>query len=62
MGDRLWLLCPGNKGTSDAFREGYERIWGKNGVEHRGDKPLCFWRRDKLEHFSKSDCYEQEGR
>lgn len=56
MGDKLWLLAPGNKGTSDAFRSGWERIWGrrKGDVAHSGDKPLNFGLRADsrvLEHF-----------
>ena len=63
MGNRLWLLAPGNKGTSNAFRSGWERIWGKRkgDVAHRGDKPLSFGLRAdsrKLEHFSKNTSRE----
>jgi hypothetical protein len=59
MGERLWLLAPGNKGTSDAYRTGFERIWGKRkgDVRHVGDKPLRMGLRvdsRQLEHFSKS--------
>ena len=63
MADKLWLLAPGNKGTSDAYRTGYERIWGKRkgDVAHDGDKPLKFGLRADsrvLEHFSSSPDHE----
>lgn len=29
-------MCPGHKGVSDAYRTGWERIWGKRGVGHTG--------------------------
>lgn len=58
MGNRLWLLAPGNKGTSDAYRTGYERIWGKRkgDVVHEGDRPLKSASGDsrRLEHFLKN--------
>jgi hypothetical protein len=63
MGDKLWLLCPGNKGTSDAFRSGWERIWKrrKGDVAHEGNEQLRIGlRRDRLEHFSKHSAYEQD--
>lgn len=57
MGEKLYLLAPGNKGTSDAYREGYERIWGKEGVPHKGSSPLKFGLRvdsRRLEHFHRN--------
>jgi hypothetical protein len=64
MGDKLWLLCPGNKGTSDAFRSGWERIWKrrKGDVAHEGSKPLRMASSEsrRLEHFSKHSAYEQD--
>ena len=59
MGDRLYLLAPGNKGTSDAFRTGFERIWGKRkgDVAHEGSEPLRFGLSAdsrRLEYFEKS--------
>lgn len=56
MGERLWLLAPGNKGTSDAYRTGYERIWGKDTVDipHKGKGVLVIGHGPdsrKLEHF-----------
>lgn len=59
MGDKLWLLAPGNKGTSDAFRTGWERVWGKRkgDIAHEGDRPLKFGLRadsKRLEHFSEN--------
>jgi hypothetical protein len=62
---KLYLLAPGHKGTSDAYRTGYERIWGKSGVKHNGSSQLRMPLRvesRKLEHFSKADCYVQEQR
>jgi hypothetical protein len=58
---KLWLLAPGHTGTSDAYRSGYERIWGKNGVKHSGNSMLrpCKCDSNRLEHFSKADCYVQ---
>lgn len=29
-------MCPGHKGVSDAYRAGWERIWGKRRVVHGG--------------------------
>ena len=61
---RLYLLCPGNKGTSDAFRSGWGRIWGKGkgDVADSTDKPFKVFRAEskRLEHFSKHSAYEQD--
>lgn len=64
MGERLYLLAPGNKGTSDAYRTGWERIWKrrKGDVSHEGSGLLRFGLKcdsRKLEHFSKHSAYEQ---
>jgi len=50
-------MCPGHKGVSDAYRTGWERIWGKRkgDVEHEGEGVLRFGLRvesRELRHFS----------
>lgn len=58
MGTRLYLLAPGNKGTSNAYRTGYERIWGKRkgDVRHEGSGLLRPARAEsrRLEHFHRN--------
>lgn len=55
----MYLLAPGNKGTSNAYRTGYERIWGKRkgDVEHEGRGVLSVCVRPdsrRLEHFHRN--------